>query len=454
MEIEILDPCDCRVDSALAAIIRPCLSHPAVFYKQGPYRKIRTEYQKSVMTKGSECYYFQTGLLNRVLDYCKKKNVKVDIIGEIEKIPPAKSPVLRDIVLRPEQLRLVSSAIEKQRGVLVAPTGIGKSLLGLAIVSAFPKSQLLWLCHTIDLMYQAADFARKHLPIKESDIGFVGDGHNEIRHLTFSTRQSFIKAVAEYGIDFDIIIVDEVHHLSSTSDSQYGEILRNMLAPIRIGLTATMPDKLESILAIEGLIGPIIDEVTIQEGQELAIMADIKIKFLKVPVDYRVKDLRKYNDVYEAGVVHNQSLNDLVAATAADHAEKGDSVLILVTRLDHGENILNACIKQSVKAFFAHGATEGEVRKEIKEALNEKKIHVVIATTIFSEGVNIPELNVLINAAGGKSEIRTLQSVGRGLRLTATKKLLTLYDILNLSHNYLISHVGERLAIYTEMGWL
>ena len=183
-------------------------------------------------------------------------------------------------------------------------------------------------------------------------------------------------------------------------------------------------------------------------------MADIKIKFLKLPVNHKVKDLRKYQDVYEYGVVKNVAQHKLIAQTVLKHVEQGDSVLVIVNRIEHGELLREAVSKMGVLCHFAQGATDSEIRLELKEALNNKDIHCVIATTIWKEGVNLPELNVIINAAGGKSEIATLQAIGRGLRLTETKKRLILYDILNLDHYYLISHVGERLALYSDMEWI
>lgn len=452
MNIDILDCCDCRVDPALAAIIRPELSFPAVFYQQGPYRKIRKEYQKSIMIKGEKHYYFPTGLLSRVLAYCETKNIDVTVTGKEERLKRSKEPSINGLVLREEQLRLINKAIKQQRGVLIAPTGVGKTAMGMAIISAFPKNHVLWLCHTKDLMYQAADEAKKLLNDNRK-IGFIGDGKYDPQSLTFATRQSFVKVVGNVGCDYDIVVVDETHHITE-QDGQYGVLLRHVLAPVRIGLTATMPTDKQAILAIEGSLGPIIDRVTIEEGQERGTMAEIRVKFLKIPIDHRVKELRKYSDVYEAGVVNNQVQHQIIVSKVREHIEKGDSVLILVTQIAHGENLLRAFEKADTQAYFAQGATEGSVRRDIKDALNEKKIHVVIATTIFSEGINIPELNVLINAAGGKSEIRTIQSVGRGLRLTETKKMLTLYDCLNTSHTYLTDHVADRLCIYSDMGWI
>jgi superfamily II DNA or RNA helicase len=253
---------------------------------------------------------------------------------------------------------------------------------------------------------------------------------------------------------YDIIIIDETHHLTSF-DSEYATILRSIFAPVRIGLTATLPrqDK-EAMLAIEGFLGPVMEEVTMSEGAELGVMAKIKIRFLKVPMSHTIKEIRKYQDVYQYGVVEREAQHIVIARAVKEHVEKGDSVLILVTRIDHGQNLLEMCETHGVKTLFAQGSTESEVRMEIKNALNEKKIHCVIATTIFSEGINIPELNVIINAAGGKSEIKTMQSIGRGLRKTATKSEIIVYDIFDASHHFLVSHFGDRVSLYSELKWL
>jgi len=449
MQIEILDVIDCRIKKALADIIRPELSYTAVFYQQGPYKKIRKEYEKSIMKKGSDYYYFPTGLLPRVLAYCKERNVDITITGKAETLSATNKTSLKGIVLREEQQRLVDAAIKKGRGSLVASTGQGKTYMGLAVVSAFKNAKTLWLCHTLDLMYQAAERAKEVLPHLKQ--GFIGDSKCSIGDITFATRQSFSKQVGEYGCVFDIIIVDELHHASSI---EYETILQHVLAPIRIGLTATLPKEKSLLLSIEGSIGPIIEEITIEEGQERGTMAEIKIKFLKVPIDHNLKQLRKYADVYKAGVVENKLQHKIIVNTAIKHINKNESVLILVTQIEHGYNLQREFERQGIEVTYAQGATESEDRLSIKNALNKKHCLCVIATTIFKEGIDIPELDVIINAAGGKSEIATIQAVGRGLRLTKTKKTLTYYDILNTSHNYLIDHIANRLETYTSMNWL
>lgn len=462
MQIEILDPIECRCDVALAQIIKPCVSYTSVFYQQGFYRKIRREYEKSVLKKGDNRYYFYTGLLPRILNYCKEKNVPVTIIGEEERVPASTSipesfvSALKkeNIVLREEQLRLMLKEIKAHRGVLVSGTGSGKTIMGLGVISAFleenPRLKVLWLCHTKDLMYQSGKIAQRLLGIK---VGYIGDGQFDSgKPFVSATRQSFDKISTDIGFEFDIVVIDEVHHVNI--EGQYADLMKTIFAPVRIGLTATMPKEKERILGIESFIGPVIDEVTIKESQERKSMADIKIRFLKVPVSHQIKELRKYQDVYKAAVVDRSIRHELVVSKAKEHISKGDSVLIIVNHIEHGNNLLREFTKQNTKAVFVQGITEARVRTQIKEALNTKNIHAVIATTVFKEGVDFPELNVIINAAGGKSEIATMQALGRGLRRTETKKMLFLYDIFDPSNRFLIEHFGERVCLYSDNEWI
>jgi superfamily II DNA or RNA helicase len=78
----------------------------------------------------------------------------------------------------------------------------------------------------------------------------------------------------------------------------------------------------------------------------------------------------------------------------------------------------------------------------------------VIATAVWKEGINIPSLDVVINAAGGKSEIQTLQSIGRGLRRTEEKLQVIVVDFFDATHKMLIAHFGERVSLYFDLGWM
>ena len=448
IEITILDSVHCEIDRRGGALIKPILCYPSVFYKSGAYRKERVEYLKTTMMRNkSGKYIFFTGFLPRVKAFLEKENqeYKIDRVFDTY-IKPQEVKI--NLTLRPEQQRSVDSAISifnDQRGVLIAPTGIGKTLLGVALASAFPKNNILWLCHTKDLLNQTIDEFKK---MGLGTVGVIGSGEADIKRITVGTRQSVIKFIGSLDV-FDIVVVDEAHHVSDFS-GQYSEILKNLIAPIRIGLTATFPDKEEAKMALEAFIGPIIDQITYQEASDLHTIAKPKIKIIKTKYSYNTSELRTYPEVYERAIIFNRDRNSQIKDIAISHALKNESVLIIVHRIEHGKT-LEKEIKGSI---FVYGATEDEARMKAKMDLNFKKQKIVIASTIFSEGINIPELNIIINAAGGKSEIRTIQTIGRGLRITDKKKELLVYDFFDPSHRYLIAHFGERISLYSKMDWI
>lgn len=250
------------------------------------------------------------------------------------------------------------------------------------------------------------------------------------------------------------VLVHNCHHISSF-EGMYAKILSQMLTSIRFGLTATMPVREETKMALEGHIGPVIGELTMQEAAELEILAKPRVTIRKVLFNQSVKKLRKYPDVYEQGVVQNRSLNRLVVKEAKEILDSGGTVLILVVKIAHGENIVDMAKKlYGLDLVFVQGSTNGDVREEIRQTMISKKVKGVIATAVFREGIDIPSLDAVVNACGGKSEIMSLQAVGRGLTKVEGKIHTTIVDFFNPSHHYLISHFGERISLYCEQEWL
>jgi len=250
------------------------------------------------------------------------------------------------------------------------------------------------------------------------------------------------------------VLVHNCHHISGFTNT-YSKILGSLISPARFGLTATLPDREESRLALEGHIGPLIGELTIQEAASLNILAVPKIKLVKVPYNSSAKQQSRYPDVYQKGVVENKGRNRLILKTVRDLLAQGKTVLILVIKIQHGETLVN--MAKEIFGFeivFVQGATEADVRRETRHAMIGKEVNCVVSTAVWKEGINIPSLSSVVNAAGGKSEISTLQAIGRGLRKTDKKSEVLIVDFFDNSHHYLISHFGERLCLYMDQGWL
>lgn len=464
IKITCLDQVHCSLSGRDYKVVKPSLCYKAVFYKQKQFGRERITYDKSVAIKDKTTgeWLFPSGLLGRVMRYCERNKISVeldgdDIMGRIE----SAGAHLKGIKFRPDQIEVIKklTGASPQRGVILAPTGSGKTLVGLGILSCFPSRKALWLCHTLDLMNQTFEEATK-FGFKASKLG---GGNNDFGgDLKIATRQTFSKML-EHGetikgfydelAEIEIVVVDEAHHVT-TFDGQYANILSNLLAPIRLGLTATMPDRPDSRMALEAFVGPKIGEVSIQQGMEEGFLAQPKIQLLRSKKDQRIKQLNRYPEVYRRGIVENRHRNKMIMSKVGKFLMEGKSVLILVTQIEHGTQLQYIGQDIGIQTRFVQGATESEARKKIKKTLESKKTKCVISTTVWREGINIPSLDVVVNAAGGKSEIMTLQAIGRGLRTTTDKKEVIIVDVFDPSHHYLVNHFGERITLYMKNGWL
>ena len=479
MKIEILDSVECEVTKTDAANIIPCLSFKSSYWVQGPNKKSKKIYMKQVFSfKGQKVWRFYTGLLPRVLDYCGKNNIEVELVGEEfgferQREPFLKGPGFKEF--RDYQLKLIDKACEHQRGLIVAPTGSGKTVTFLGLISCYPELNILILCHTTTIISQTVDELKK---FGFKDIQQFGGG-NKIRkpskRIVVSTIQSFAKLAPEDYMDyFHCVIVDEAHAVAK-QNSQYSKVLGSLLAPCRYGFTATPLKDPEAQLTYEGLLGPIIGELTIHEASELKILADPKLKLIKADFPSSLSDVWNYQDTYEkiriegklvngdrlkvgaytAGISENDPRNQQIAKLAKEFADKKQTVLIFVTHIEHGERIqyeIENLIQKQIP--FVQGSMPQDEREKVKSQLLKKEIFVCISTVSWQEGLNIPNLAALILAGGGRNEKQLLQKIGRVLRRTKDKDQAFIIDFLDLGSRHLILHTGERLGIYSDLGWL
>lgn len=414
----------------------------------------------STVTKNAR--YFPTGLVPHVIKYLKEKKIEVEMIhydsdkvaieyNSVVKFPTAK-PHLKGVEFRPDQTKLLNYVAEAQRGVILSATGTGKTLLQFGIVNMFVGARVLLLAHLEGIVSQTYEDA-------VNIYGFPSvqmvEGTKDVLTADFviSTIQSFHKMAHLYTDYFDVVIIDEVHHVNSLT-GMYGKTMRSLLAPARLGFTATPPKTLEGTLVMTGYVGPVIGEFTIEDAVEEGILATPKIKLIKLPNNQKIGDLRTYADVYQEGVVENNTRNRKVVSLIQEYSKENKACLVFVNKIMHGELIRKLAWKFHLKVEFVQGETPKDLRMELKEKLKDKRLNAIISTAVWKEGVNVPSLDVVINAGGGKSEIQTLQIIGRGLRKTDEKSEVLIVDFFDPSHRYLVDHFGHRLCLYFDNNWL
>ncbi|RPI56486.1 MAG: hypothetical protein EHM49_00390 [Deltaproteobacteria bacterium] len=455
--LKILDPVHIETNMEGKANLNKLLSYQAYYWHTGKtksgYGKKRVDYPVYlIQTLSNSKHIFLTGFLPKVINFLEELKMPYEITGEIPKVA-YDPPDIPGIIYRPDQKRLIEAALENGRGVLQAPCGSGKGLILLALVKAFGQENILFLCHSVTIISQFKEELLKW-GFNPKEIGVLSGSQNTTGRIQLASIQSFSKLIPKTYVDkYDVILTDECHGISSLK-GMYGFVLQRTLAPVRIGVTATMPYRDEAIFALEGLIGPKLGELTVKEGNEIGIIAKPEIQIIEVPTIDGLEECRNYQDVYQVGVVENFTRNMLIFALAKKQVEKGKSVLINVNRLEHGYRLEALGNEWGLECKFIHGDADEDTRNRIKHALDSKETMCVIASTIFKEGVNIRSLDTCINAAGQKSEIATLQALGRGLRTTEDKKTVLIIDFKDMGHKYLRSHYRARYAIYKKNGWI
>ena len=198
-------------------------------------------------------------------------------------------------------------------------------------------------------------------------------------------------------------------------------------------------------------MGRLIGKYKVEDAVEDEILAVPKVKL--VPVPYVDPDSFTYKEIYERCIVHNLSRNSLIVEQVQENIKEDRTSLVVVTEIAHGREIRDVAKDKGVEIIFIQGKTSDDIRETIKELLENRTIKAVITTNIWREGVNIRSLDSIILAFGGKSNIATLQTMGRSLRRTSTKKEALLIDFLD-TQKYLSQHAIERITTYVKQGWL
>jgi superfamily II DNA or RNA helicase len=289
------------------------------------------------------------------------------------------------------------------------------------------------------------------------EVGIIGDGVFEPSRITVGIINSLYnhRLGNDYLHGLGITLVDECHRVSKL-DGIYSKTLQQIPATIRIGLTATLPADTEAVYALEGNLGPVIYSVDRQGLTDTGRLAIPKIRILQIPIDADVANLKKYSDVYSEGVVNSHKRNGIIIDEIAKYVLEGRTCLVIVRLLEHGQNLFDMIKMRypKIRAYYAHGTTESEERERIRQELQARNIDVAITSTIWKEGVDIPSLNVVVNAAGSKSELFCLQVVGRGMRAAPGKDEFIILDFFDPSHHFLVSHFGYRIAMYFAQNWI
>jgi superfamily II DNA or RNA helicase len=394
---------------------------------------------------------FKTGLISRLLEDLKKIDCVPEIVGDpsVKCKEQTRDYTISGFTYYDYQQELISQSLNKMRGIIKSPTGSGKTLIMAGIVKALEGKKMVILFNAKQLLTQTYDFLTEACGFSNIGLCF-GEGYI-YGDIMLCTVQSIERILDTHLEEAEILMVDECHEFSNGKTTLAA--LRSFPnALYRLGFTATPPNDDIPRCNLEGALGGVIQTVGTSDLVEDGKLTKPIIQLIDRTYDASGLDEdQTFLDVYEDYIVNNESRNNIITEIINDirKTNKGARILVLTKSLDHGRR-LEEMVGGSVE--FLEGANSiGERYDCISRFRDCSESSVLIGTKILQTGVNIEEITHFINARGMKSEIATLQALGRALRRHDSKDVVYVYDFLD-KEKYLYVHSKARKRHYENEG--
>lgn len=373
---------------------------------------------------------------------------------------------------RDYQLTAVKHAITKNRALLLSPTASGKSLIIYLMVRHYldtdPDQKVLIVVPTTQLVEQMANDFKDYSTYDESfdadtAIHKIYSGKEKISNnkIIITTWQSIYKLPSSWFEQYGFVIGDEAHTFKAKSLSSIMDKLRD--CKYRVGTTGTLDGTDTHRLVLEGMFGQVFKVTTTKALMDSNALASLKINVLLLKYSDEVRKAQtksNYNQEIDF-IVANKARNRFIRNLAL--AQEGNTLILFQLVEKHGKILFDevrtkveSMPKSQRKVFFVSGSTDVEDRERIRTIVEKESDAIIVASLgTFSTGVNIRNLHNVIFASPSKSQIKILQSIGRGLRKSDDGRATTLFDLADDLHwkskkNYTLEHAAERIKIYTK----
>ncbi|MBF0260437.1 MAG: DEAD/DEAH box helicase [Magnetococcales bacterium] len=347
---------------------------------------------------------------------------------------------------RPYQEQAVTDALKKSQGVVRAPTGSGKTLMGNELLRRLGQRAVILLAAR-ELARQWVEVIRKQLGI---ECGTIGDGvWTEGEQITVATMQTLASRpdeTARFATGIGAVLVDECHHAPALT---FARVVGMFPAKYRYGLTATTMrgDGLEEV--IYRVIGDVVASVQPDEVQGLGGIVPAIVATMDTGCRFDGVDPADKKGAWMglvAKLVADGGRNRQIAALAVRVSEKRQT-LILTDRVEHAEAI-GALIPD---ALLIHGKLPAKERRNRMSTLADSR--VVIGTRgLLGEGLDCSVWSALILAAPMSGEAPLLQAVGRVIRPAPGKLNGLVIDLVD-SHPFTLAMLKKRTTVYKKRGW-
>ncbi len=368
---------------------------------------------------------------------------------------PERHPIAgQPIVLRDYQVDTINKFLENPQSIQEIATGAGKTLITAVLSQKVePYGRSIVIVPNKSLVTQTEeDYINMGL-----DVGvFFGDRKEFGKTHTICTWQSLnillkktknseaLITIDEFLEGVVCVMVDEVHMAKADVLKQ---LLTGVMAqvPIRWGLTGTIPKEKFEWMSLLVSLGDVTQRIQASELQDRGVLANCNVNVVQL------QDFGDYGGYQQElkYLLTNSKRLDYMARLFSKISESGNT-LILVDRISAGNELVE---RLGDKAVFISGVTKGEDRKTEYDEIAEVDGKIIVATYgVAAVGINIPRIFNLVLLEPGKSFVRVIQSIGRGIRKAEDKDFVQVWDITSTC-KFAKRHLTKRKAFYREANY-
>jgi len=355
-----------------------------------------------------------------------------------------------DIILRDYQVEAINNFIANPQSLQQIATGAGKTITTATLSHiSEPYGRSLVIVPNKSLVEQTEeDYINCGL-----DVGvYFGDRKQLGKTHTICTWQSLnildkkhkdgsaVLSLAEFLEGVSTVIVDEVHMAKA-------EVLKNLLtrnlrnAPIRWGLTGTVPREKFEFESIHASLGPVIGAITAKELQDKGVLSACHVNVVQLIDTVAHRDYQSELKYLTSDTARLEYIGKMMNTVS-----QSGNTLILVDRISAGETLAELIPGST----FISGSVKVKDRKETYDTIREGTNEVIIATYgVAAVGLNIPRIFNLVLLEPGKSFVRVIQSIGRGVRKAKDKDFVQIWDLTSTC-KFAKRHLTQRKKFYKE----
>lgn len=357
------------------------------------------------------------------------------------------------IMLRDYQVQAINNFFQHLHGMQQISTGAGKTIICGALSKICEQyGRTLIIVPSKSLVTQTEEDYR-NLGL---DVGVYYGDRKEVGHMhTISTWQSLSSLGKKSGFDEDFTIADMIEGVVTVivdeAHSAKGNDLQAMLTgplahiPIRWGLTGTIPKDEVDQIRLLSCLGPVVGNITAKELQDKGVLSQCHVHIQQLDDEH--VEFKSYAD--EKNYLTSDSARLMWIAEKAKELALEGNTLILIDRIETGDT-LHSLIVDSV---FINGSVKNAARKEEYDSIQEANNKILIATYgVAAVGINIPRIFNLILIEPGKSFVRVIQSIGRGIRKAKDKDFVDIWDVTS-TLKFSAKHLKARKTFYNDASY-